>query len=63
MPETVAASSAFVEQLSRRYPDVVLHVVDVVAPTLDVPQLRDRTLDVALLRIVGRHPAIRSGKT
>lgn len=59
-PETVAAIlPPAVEKLSRSYPGIILHISDVVAPTLDVPQLRDRTLDVALLRITGslsRHP-------
>ena len=53
-PETVAALIApVVEQLSRRYPEVVLHVVDVAAPTLDLPQLRDRSLDLAMIRVAG----------
>ena len=53
-PETVAALiTPVVEQLSRRYPDVVLHVVDVAAPTLDLPQLRDRSLDLAMIRVAG----------
>ena len=59
-PETVAAIlPPIIESFSRRYPRVVLHVADVVAPTLDLPQLRDRSLDVALVRITGapsRHP-------
>ncbi|HKS64151.1 MAG TPA: LysR family transcriptional regulator [Xanthobacteraceae bacterium] len=59
-PETVAAIlPPIIESFSRRYPRVVLHVSDVVAPTLDLPQLRDRSLDVALVRITGspsRHP-------
>ena len=36
-----------------------MHVIDVVAPTLDLPQLRDRSLDLALVRYGGpkdRHP-------
>ena len=53
-PETVAALiTPVVEQLSRRYPDVVLHVVEVAAPTLDLPQLRDRSLDLAMIRVAG----------
>jgi DNA-binding transcriptional LysR family regulator len=59
-PETVAAIlPPIIESLSRRYPRVVLHLSDVVAPTLDLPQLRDRSLDIALVRITGspsRHP-------
>jgi DNA-binding transcriptional LysR family regulator len=42
-----------VEQLSGHAPGVVLRISDLVAPTVDVPQLRDRTLDLALLRVVG----------
>jgi len=53
-PETIAAIlPPIVENLSQRYPGVVLHVADVVAPTLDLPQIRDRSLDVALVRITG----------
>jgi Transcriptional regulator len=53
-PETIAAIlPPIVENLSRRYPGIVLHVADVVAPTLDLPQIRDRSLDVALVRITG----------
>jgi DNA-binding transcriptional LysR family regulator len=59
-PETVAAIlPPIIESLSRQYPRLVLHVSEVVAPTLDLPQLRDRSLDVALVRITGspsRHP-------
>ena len=59
-PETVAAIlPPVIESLSRRYPGIVLHVSDVVAPTLDLPQIRNRTLDVAIVRITGspsRHP-------
>ena len=53
-PETVAALlPPMVEQFSRRYPGVVLHIYDVATPVLDVPQLRDRSLDLALLRVAG----------
>jgi DNA-binding transcriptional LysR family regulator len=47
------------KRLSRTHPRVVVHVSDVVAPALDIPQLRDRSLDVALVRYGGpidRHP-------
>jgi DNA-binding transcriptional LysR family regulator len=61
-PETVAALIApIVEQLSRRYPDVVLHVADVAAPTLDLPQLRDRSLDLAMIRVAGSPSGHRYG--
>ena len=51
-PETVSAIlPPIFERMSKSYPHVVFHVYDVVAPTLDLPQLRDRTLDVAVLRI------------
>jgi len=53
-PETIAAIlPPIIESLSRRYPGIALHVTDVVAPTLDLPQIRDRSLDVALVRITG----------
>ena len=53
-PETVAAIlPPMVEQFSRRYPGVVLHIYDVATPTLNVPQIRDRSLDLALLRVAG----------
>src|SRR5436190_5435126 len=53
-PETIAAIlPPIVENLSRHYPGIVLHVTEVVAPTLDLPQVRDRSLDLALVRITG----------
>jgi DNA-binding transcriptional LysR family regulator len=53
-PETVAPLlPQIVEKLARTHPRVLVHVSDVVAPTLDIPQLRDRTLDVALVRFAG----------
>jgi DNA-binding transcriptional LysR family regulator len=53
-PETVAALlPPVVRRLSERHPSVVVHVSDLVAPTLEVPLLRDRTLDLALVRVVG----------
>ena len=59
-PETVATLlPPIVERLSKKHPRVLVHVSDVVAPTLDVPQLRDRSLDLALVRFGGspqQHP-------
>jgi DNA-binding transcriptional LysR family regulator len=53
-PETVAAIlPPIIQRLYQRYPGVTLHVSDVVAPTLDLPQIRDRSLDLALVRVVG----------
>jgi len=61
-PETVAALiTPVVEQLSRRYPDLVLHVVEVAAPTLDLPELRDRSLDLAMIRVAGSPSGHRYG--
>jgi DNA-binding transcriptional LysR family regulator len=52
-PETVAAIlPPVIENLYRRYPGIVLHVSEVVAPTLDLPPIRNRVLDVAIVRIV-----------
>src|SRR5262245_57485565 len=53
-PETVAAIlPPIIRRFYQRYPGVTLHVADVVAPTLDLPQIRDRTLDLALVRVLG----------
>jgi DNA-binding transcriptional LysR family regulator len=59
-PETVAILlPPIIQRLSLKHPRLVLHVSDVVAPTLDLPQLRDRSLDLALVRFGGspsQHP-------
>ena len=58
-PETVATLlPPVIQQISRTHPRVLVHVFDLVAPTLDLPQLRDRSLDLALVRYDGstRHP-------
>jgi len=61
-PETVAAlMTPIVEQLIARYPGIVLRVIDVAAPTLDLPQLRERTLDLALVRVAGAPSVHRYG--
>jgi len=53
-PETVAAVlHPVIRTLMQRYPRLVVHLSDVVAPTLDLPQLRDRTIDLALVRVAG----------
>ena len=53
-PETVAAIlSPIILRMSQRYPGIVLKFVDVVAPTLDLPQLRSRNIDLAIIRIAG----------
>jgi DNA-binding transcriptional LysR family regulator len=53
-PETVAAIlPPIIRRLYEHHPAVTVHVSDVVAPTLNLPQIRDRTLDLALVRIVG----------
>jgi DNA-binding transcriptional LysR family regulator len=59
-PETVAAIlPPIIQSLSRAYPGVVVHVSDLAASTLDLPQIRDRSFDLALMRVAGppsRHP-------
>jgi DNA-binding transcriptional LysR family regulator len=51
-PETVTAIlPPIFERMSRRYPRIIFHLADIAAPTLDLPQLRDRTLDLAILRV------------
>src|SRR5262245_19736453 len=53
-PETVAGIlDPVIRTLTQRYPRLVVHLSDVVAPTLDLPQLRDRTIDLALVRVAG----------
>jgi DNA-binding transcriptional LysR family regulator len=50
--ETIAAIlPPIVRQFSKHYPRAVLQVDQVVTPTLDLPQLRDRYLDFVLARI------------
>jgi DNA-binding transcriptional LysR family regulator len=59
-PETVAAIlPPIIQSLSRTYPGVVVHVSNLAASTLDLPQIRDRSVDLALMRVAGapsRHP-------
>lgn len=53
-PETVAPLlPPIIEKLARTHPRVLVAVSDVLGPTLDIPQLRDRILDVALIRFAG----------
>jgi DNA-binding transcriptional LysR family regulator len=40
-----------IDRLSRRYPDIVVRVAQASAETLEFPELRERTVDVALARI------------
>jgi DNA-binding transcriptional LysR family regulator len=43
-----------IERFAQQYPRIVLHVTDAVTATpLEVPQLRERVLDLVLARIVG----------
>jgi DNA-binding transcriptional LysR family regulator len=51
-PETISAIlPPIFERIHRRHPGVVFHVSEVAAPTLHLPQLRDRSLDLAVLRV------------
>jgi DNA-binding transcriptional LysR family regulator len=53
-PEVVAVLlPPIIQRLTESHPGVVVHTSDVSAPTLDVPQVRDRSLDLAILRIAG----------
>jgi DNA-binding transcriptional LysR family regulator len=53
-PETIATLlSPIIAYYSLQYPKVVLHVREVVAPTLELPLLRERAIDVALVRVAG----------
>jgi DNA-binding transcriptional LysR family regulator len=53
-PQSVAASilPPVIERFCRQYPRVVLHVQDVVSPTLELPDLRERRLDVVFDRLM-----------
>lgn len=54
-PETVAAIlPPIIRRLYQSCPRVIVNVSTVVAPTLDLPQIWDRTLDLALVRITDR---------
>jgi DNA-binding transcriptional LysR family regulator len=52
-PESVAAAilEPIIERFSKLYPRVVLHVWHEVSPTLELPQLRERKLDLCLVRL------------
>lgn len=51
--DTLAAGllPAVIDQLSRRYPKIVVRVVQANAETMEVPELRERRVDLALARI------------
>lgn len=53
-PESVAAAmlSPVIKEFTDRYPRVTLHVDQVTSPGLELPQLRARKVDLALVRIV-----------
>ncbi len=48
----VAILPPVVQRFTRQYPGVVLHVEDVITPTLELPKLHDRSLDLVLARLV-----------
>jgi DNA-binding transcriptional LysR family regulator len=52
--ESVAAAilPPIVERFCLKHPGIVVHVTDVVSPSLDLPELRERTLDLCLARLV-----------
>jgi DNA-binding transcriptional LysR family regulator len=51
-PESVAATllSPVVLQFTRTYPSVRISIFNINTPTVDIPQLRDRNLDLAIIR-------------
>jgi DNA-binding transcriptional LysR family regulator len=53
-PESLAASilPPVIEQFSQRHPNVVVHVNYVASPPRELPELRERTLDALLDRVV-----------
>ena len=53
-PEAVAVLlPPVIARLTQRHPNIVVHTVDVAAPTLDLPQVRDRRVDLAIVRLAG----------
>jgi DNA-binding transcriptional LysR family regulator len=55
-PETIAVIlPPIIQKLHQRHAGIVVNVSTVFAPTLDLPQLRDRNLDFALVRISDKH--------
>ena len=53
-PESLAASilPPAIQRFSRQYPGVALNVKSVVSPMLDIPDLRERSLDIVIERMV-----------
>ena len=51
-PESIATVlvSPIVQQFARQYPRVTLNIFPLTTATLDLPQLHDRTLDLAIVR-------------
>jgi DNA-binding transcriptional LysR family regulator len=48
----VALLPSIINRFSMQYPRVTLEIDQIVTPTLDLPQLRERTLDLVLARLV-----------
>lgn len=42
-----------IQKFSAQFPGVTIHVVDISTPTRELPQLRERNLDLALARMMG----------
>jgi DNA-binding transcriptional LysR family regulator len=51
-PESIATAlvSPIVQRFVQQYPRVILNVFPLTTPTLELPKLRDRTLDLAIIR-------------
>jgi DNA-binding transcriptional LysR family regulator len=47
--------SPVIERFLQQYPRVQLHVQDIITSTLDLPELRERSLDLVLARLVRPH--------
>ncbi len=51
-PETVSAIlPPIIQHLYQHHPGIVVHISEVIALKLDLPQIRDRTLDLAMVRL------------
>jgi len=53
-PESIAASilPPVIQRFAQRHPGIVLHVRDMVSPKLEVPELRERKVDIVIERLV-----------
>src|SRR5215218_5244477 len=58
-PETIAVLlPPIIQAMTKRHPGIVVHAHQLAAPTLDLPQVRDRSLDLAIPRLAALPPKL-----